>query len=388
MKIIGMFSRNNGVWEAGEGGVVAAGATLGADADSARTLAMVFGPSGQLDDPDAIRELRRLMPHATIIGASGAGSVSEVDVLDSETTVSLVRFEHTDLCVVSQEVTSIEDSRTAGRDVARQLVAREGLSAIYVLADGLLVNGPELVQGLNEILPSNVRLAGGMAGDTAAFERTWTVVDGEPRQRHVTAVGFYGDRLRMARGCRGGSVGFGPRRLVTRSEGNVVYELDGAPALQLYKEFLGDVASTLPGGASHFPLSVFRTSQSEGVIRFVLGVDEATQSITVAGDIPKGSHVQLSRANRDDLLEGAQEAANDVGAESGEGPVLNLVVSCIGRRIVLGEQTEEELETTIEELPAGSLQTGFYSYGEISSTSERRCDMHNMTLTLTTLTEA
>lgn len=383
MKLIGTYSHRQGQWQ----GDTANGHDIAPELDDPRTLALVFGAASQLDDPQPIRQLKALLPRARIIGASGAGAVSSVDVIDNAATLALVRFEHTDLEIVSQEVAAIEDSRATGREIARRLVARSGLSAVFVLADGLLVNGPDLVQGLNDILPGGVSLAGGMAGDTVAFERTWTIVDGAPRRRHVTAVGFYGDRLRMQRGCRGGSVGFGARRIVTRSEGNVVYELDGAPALQLYKEFLGELASTLPGGASHFPLSVFRTPQSEAVIRFVLGIDETRQSITVAGDIPQGAQVQLSRANRGDLLEGALQAVREVTEGLETGPVLNLVVSCIGRRIVLGEQTGEELETSVDQLPAGSLQAGFYSYGEISSTADRRCDMHNMTLTLTTLAE-
>ncbi|MGE0312745.1 MAG: FIST signal transduction protein [Lautropia sp.] len=384
MKLIGTYTHRQGRWQ-GDGDAVP---PLGPDTDHERTLALVFGAAEQLDDPAPIAELRALLPRAKLVGASGAGAVSSMDVLDASATLALVRFEHTDMAVVGEEVAAVDDSRAAGIAIARRLVAREGLSAVYVLADGLLVNGPELVQGLNEILPRGVSLAGGMAGDTVAFQRTWTIVDGVPRQRHVTAVGFYGTRLQMQRGCRGGSVGFGPRRMVTRSAGNVVYELDGAPALQLYKDFLGEHASSLPGGASHFPLSVFRTPQSEAVIRFVLGIDEAAQSITVAGDIPEGSQVQLSRANRSDLLEGALQAASEATAGLESGPVLNLVVSCIGRRIVLGEQTEEELETTVEQLPAGSMQAGFYSYGEISASTDRRCDMHNMTLTMTTLAEA
>ncbi len=336
MKLLGTYQLRQGRWQP-ESGNGDAPPALGPDVDGPRTLALVFGAAAQLDDPAPIAQLRELLPATRIVGASGAGAVSSMDVLDAAATMALVRFEHTDMDVVCQDVPTVDDSRASGRDIARRLVAREGLTAVYVLADGLLVNGPELVQGLNEVLPRGVSLAGGMAGDTVAFERTWTVVDGAPRQRHVTAVGFYGTRLQMQRGCRGGSVGFGPRRLVTRSAGNVVYELDGAPALQLYKDFLGDHASTLPGSASHFPLSVFRTPQSEAVIRFVLGIDEAAQSITVAGDIPQGAHVQLSRANRDDLLEGAIQAASDATAGLESGPVLNLVVSCIGRRIVLGE---------------------------------------------------
>jgi hypothetical protein len=361
-----------------------------AQTDSDQTLIFVFGDSGQIDQPQPLRALRQRYPLATIVGASGAGTVCGLDVLDGALTATLIRFEHTSLNSVALEVLDSASSRQAGRHLATSLNRRPGLSSVYILADGLCVNGPELVLGLTDELPTGVGIAGGMAGDGVAFERTWTLVDGLPQQRHVTAVGFYGTRLQMHRGCRGGSIGFGPRRMVTRSKGNVVYTLDGEPVLKLYKEFLGEFANQLPGGASHFPLSVFRHPDSDdAVIRFVLGIDEAEQSITLAGDIPEGSLVQLSRANRDDLLQGSMMAAADVAAQaSSQSPVVNLVVSCIGRRLVLGEQTDEELEAALETLPLGSHQTGFYSYGEISSVEEHRCDMHNMTLTLTTLCES
>ena len=361
-----------------------------ADVDSDQTLVLVFGDSGQLDDPQPLIELRNRLPLATIVGASGAGVVSELDVLDGSLTATAVRFEHTKLRLAEIEVLDSDDSRAAGRRLAEQLNSHPDLNSIYVLADGLNVNGPELVLGLNDVLPEKVGIAGGMAGDGVAFKRTWTLVDGLPRQRFVTGIGFYGPRLHMHRGCRGGSLGFGARRVVTRSKGNIVYTLDGEPALALYKDFLGDLATKLPAVASHFPLSVFRNANSdEVVVRFVLGIDEAEQSITLAGDIPEGCQVQLSRANREDLLQGSMMAAVDVMAEAtSQTPVLNLVVSCIGRRLVLGEQTDEELEASLEQLPEGSSQVGFYSYGEISSVERRRCDMHNMTLTLTTLSEA
>lgn len=364
--------------------------TIDSAANSNQTLILVFGDSGQIEDPQPLLELRERYPLASIIGASGAGVVSELDVLDGSLTATAVRFEHTDLALAEIEVLNPDASREAGRRLASQLFSRPGLNSVYILADGLNVNGPELVLGLNDILPADIGIAGGMAGDGVAFERTWTLVNGLPRQRFVTGIGFYGSRFQMHRGCRGGSIGFGPRRVVTRSKGNVVYTLDGQPALELYKDFLGDLASQLPAGASHFPLSVFRNATSdEVVIRFVLGIDEAQKSITLAGDIPEGSHVQLSRASRDDLLQGSMMAAIDVMAEaSSDAPVLNLVVSCIGRRLVLGEQTDEELEAALEQLPEGSSQAGFYSYGEISSIEHRRCDMHNMTLTLTTLSES
>jgi hypothetical protein len=60
----------------------------------------------------------------------------------------------------------------------------------------------------------------------------------------------------------------------------------------------------------------------------------------------------------------------------------------VGRRLVLGSRTEEEIEATLEVLPKGTQQIGFYSYGEISPYTAGTCDLHNQTMTLTTLSEA
>ena len=174
---------------------------------------------------------------------------------------------------------------------------------------------------------------------------------------------------------------------MTRSERNVLYTLDDKPALGLYKEYLGDRAAGLPGSALLFPLAL-RSSPSEAnsVVRTVLSVDEETQSMTFAGDIPTGSYAKLMRANFDRLILGAQ-AAGEAAMKNSEGPSLTIAISCVGRRLVLGERTEEEIEATLETLPRGTKQVGFYSYGEISPHASGRCDLHNQTMTLTVLSE-
>jgi hypothetical protein len=181
---------------------------------------------------------------------------------------------------------------------------------------------------------------------------------------------------------------FGPERRVTRSEGNKVYELDGKPALGLYKTYLGERAAELPASAFLFPLSLrLDAGDEKRLIRTVLGVDEAEQSLTFAGDIPAGSLVQLTHGNFEQLIDGASSAAS-VAAASLDGPGLAISVSCVGRRLVLGERTEEELEAALELLPPGTKQVGFYSYGEISPFGTGHCDLHNQTMTLTTIGEA
>jgi hypothetical protein len=122
-------------------------------------------------------------------------------------------------------------------------------------------------------------------------------------------------------------------------------------------------------------------------VRTVLGVDEATQSMVFAGDIPEGAYAKLMRANFDRLVLGAR-GAGDAAMGAHAGPTLSIAISCVGRRLVLGERTEEETEATLDALPPGTRQIGFYSYGEISPHATGRCDLHNQTMTLTVLSEA
>ena len=193
----------------------------------------------------------------------------------------------------------------------------------------------------------------------------------------------------MACNYRGGWDVFGPEREVTRAVGNVLYALDGQPALALYRKYLGERAGELPAAGLLFPLAIRNELEADGLtVRTILGIDEAEQSITFAGDIPQGSFVRMMRANRDRLIDGATDAADGVRLAGGSaGETLCLAISCIGRRLVLGQRCEEELEAVLDTLPKGCRMVGYYSYGELSPLGSGRCDLHNQTMTLSLLWE-
>ena len=359
--------------------------------DSEETLVLLFGAPDLIDAPHRIREVVDACPRSHVMGCSTAGEIHGCEISDDSMAVAAVRFDNTPIRTAHAAVHSPNDSYAAGHAIAAQL-REPSLRGVLVLSDGLNVNGSELVKGLNDTLGEAVVVTGGLAGDGTHFKRTWVLKDRTPQSGYVTAVGFYGDHIRLGHGSKGGWDKFGPERLVTKSTGNILYELDGRPALQLYKEYLGDRAAGLPATGLLFPLAI-RTSQAEGkvLVRTILAVDEATQSMTFAGDIPEGVFAQLMRANFDRLIQGASEAAalttqHQNGSPS-TSPTLSIAISCVGRRLVLGERTEEEIEATLEILPKGSRQVGFYSYGEISPYTSGTCDLHNQTMTLTTITE-
>lgn len=358
------------------------------DLDSTQTLVLLFGGGNALADPAAVMELCEAFPTSKVIGCSSAGEIFGGRVFDDSLSVAVMRFDHARVATTCTPISDEPDaSYQAGMRIAQELEGAE-LRAVFVLSDGLMVNGTRLVRALNDHLAEEVVVTGGLAGDGDRFESTWVVHDGRPASGAVSAVGLYGDRLRVGHGSKGGWDAFGLVRQVTRSEDNVLFELDGKPALQLYKQYLGDRASGLPAAGLLFPLAIRDTVDSKkSLVRTILAVDEDEQSMTFAGDIPLGAQAQLMKANFERLVGGAFHAAEQAAQPDVEGDTLAIAISCVGRRLVLGERTEEEVEATLDVLPAGTQQVGFYSYGEISPFASGDCDLHNQTMTLTTLAE-
>lgn len=356
--------------------------------DSEQTLVLTFGSRAYLDQPEALRELREAYPRSTVVGCSSAGEIHQTRVDDETLSVAVAKFDKTAIEEASVEVAQIEDSTAAGRRLAEAL-EDDDLAAIFVLSKGTEVNGTGLVEGINAELGSEVLVTGGLAGDGDRFERTWVLDEGDPRDSLVSAVGLYGNDLRFSHGSKGGWDRFGPEREVTRSQGSVLYELDGQPALKLYKRYLGEQAEDLPASGLLYPLAIHSRESDERLVRTILAIDEDDQSLTFAGDIPEGARAQLMKANFHRLIDGAAGAAGAcVEMSDHQGEVLAIAISCVGRRLVLKERIEDELHAVDEVLTDGAHMVGFYSYGELSPYVEGAdCALHNQTMTLTVLSE-
>lgn len=349
----------------------------------------MFGARRLLHGGPALADVVRAYPEAIITGCSTAGEICGDHVFDDTVVVTAFRWKSSRCEMASVRLDEPASSEEAGTLLAARLPRHEELRHVIVFSDGLHVNGSALVQGLTRGLPSHLAITGGLSADGPAFEDTSVIVGGQPRSRVIVAVGLYGAALRIGYGSLGGWDVFGPVRLITRSSGNVLYELDGQSALALYKRYLGDQARDLPASGLLFPLSVRAKGGDQGVVRTILGVSDAEDSMTFAGDIPEGSYAQLMRANFDRLLDGAVGAARVSAIASGpDAPDCALLISCVGRKMVLQQRVEEEIEGVREVVGPGTVLTGFYSYGEISPfTPAARCELHNQTMTITTLSE-
>lgn len=354
-------------------------------------LVLYFGSRETLADGTRYAELRAKFPSAYLMGCSTGGQILDDDIVDDEINAIALQFDATKLKVTSETINDPSESRRCGEAIGRKLHSKD-LAGIFVLSDGLNVNGSELVAGINTQI-GDVSITGGLAGDGSQFKETLVGVDCPPRSRTIAAIGFYGSAVKIGHGSAGGWDVFGPGRRVTRSNGNVLLELDGQPALSLYERYLGeDEVKGLPGSALLFPLQIHDPKHPEHrIVRTVLAVDRDAKSMTFAGDVPEGWVAQLMRGNFDRLADGAADAAKqarDGLAGNRDNDGVAILVSCIGRRLLMGQRAMEELQAAGEALGSHLTRLGFYSYGEISAhAASGICELHNQTMTVTTITE-
>lgn len=351
-------------------------------------LVLLFGSTSLLKEQQYLAEIKRAYPKAHLLGCSTSGEICGTQVFDDSLVATAVSFEYTQLQGTRSKIRDVGSSFVTGEHLAQSL-DQEELVHVFVLSDGLHVNGSELVAGLTRHLPPHVTVTGGLSGDGARFQETLVFWDGEPEEHVIVALGLYGSRLKVGYGSLGGWDPFGPERLITRAKGNVLYELDGNSALELYKTYLGAHATGLPATGLLFPLSIRTKERDTAVVRTILSVSDAEQSMTFAGDVPEGTYARFMKANIDRLIDGAAGAAKtSYEAAGATSPDLAVLVSCIGRKLVLKQRTEEEVEGVRDILGDQTVLTGFYSYGEIAPfTPGARCDLHNQTMTITTFSE-
>ena len=357
-------------------------------------LVWVFGGIQRFTAPDLLANLKDAFKTSQLLGCSTAGEIGCEGVSDDAVVVTALLFEKDDkevFSIATTDIQNMEDSSGAGERLAQQLL-HPTLHDVVVLGQSVNINGSALIDGFRKILPSNTTLSGGLAADAGAFKETWTLSNQGISNSQIVAIGFTSPTVKVNHGTFHGWQPFGPSRKVTRASGNILFELDGEPALDVYKKYLGDYAKDLPASGLLFPFSMMGSDENEtGLIRTILGMDEAAGSLILAGDVNENGYLKLMHANTDSLVDGAEKAAEttaDQGLNSDQ-PSFALLVSCIGRKLVMGARVDEEVEAVADVFGKKSVVTGFYSNGEISPllSGGLECKLHNQTMTITHISE-
>lgn len=353
------------------------------------SLVLVFGSVKRFGESKIQSTLKARYPAAQIIGCSTSGEITAAGVFDDSLQITAILWEKTVQRVTHTKMTGMQNSYETAAGLARQL-ASDSLKAVLVYSDGLNVNGSELLEGFKSVL-GEIPVMGGMAGDGFGFSKTVQLFNETISDGLVIAVGLYGNSLVTATGVGRGWKPYGPPRKVTKSEKNVVIELDGKPALPLYRMYIGEhSAKGLPGSGLNFPFAIIEEGRRDiEKIRTVLSIDNANNSLTFAGNVDEGDTVRFCQANHDRLVEGAGDAAHliaDITNTDQAG--LAICVSCVGRKGVMADLVADEVKLVQQILGAQTAIAGFYSYGEFSPRPDTSDSvLHNQTMTIGYLSE-
>ncbi|RYJ40420.1 FIST signal transduction protein [Flavobacterium beibuense] len=351
-------------------------------------LVLVFGNRFLLENSIVIDDLRKEFPYEHLVFGSTSGEIADKNVIENSIAVTAIEFEKSSFIIKRDNILSHnKNAFELGKSLYEQM-PKENLKHLFVLSEGSFVNGSSLIAGLEDNVFKNVCITGGMCGDDARFVKTVASYKENPKEGEVILIGFYGESLEITFASVGGWQSFGPERVITKSEGNTLYEIDGKPALSLYKKYLGDKAEELPQASLLYPLNVTIPGKKAPVVRTILNIDNNTQSMILAGDAPEESLVQLMMATVDGIADGANKAALYAMHNRKTMPQLALLISCVGRKLVMNQRVEEEIEQVKEMIGDTTTITGFYSYGEMAPfVNSNFCELHNQTMTLTLISE-
>ncbi|MCD8413285.1 FIST signal transduction protein [Tenacibaculum finnmarkense] len=352
-------------------------------------LVLVFGNRFLLEDENIYNEIRAIFKQGHLVFGSTAGDISSETVADQSITITAIEFEKSTYVIKRANVLSSAnkiDSFQIGKELIQQFT-QEGLRYVFLVSEGSFINASQLTKGMNAAT-NNLLITGALCADAARFEKTVSSYNENPISGEIIAIGLYGESLEVSFAINGGWTPFGPERIVTKSKGNILYELDNKPALNLYKKYLGDKSKELPGAALLYPLKVKSTNNKQSIVRTILNINEADNSMILAGDILENSKVQLMMTNVDNIVNAAELAAINASELRTKKAELAILVSCIGRKLVLDQRVEEEVEEVVEVIGTQTTVCGLYSYGEIAPfNGENNCQLHNQTMTITLISE-
>jgi hypothetical protein len=351
-------------------------------------LVIIFADRFLLEDPIIIDDIRTQFPYEHLIFGSSAGEILGPFVSDESIAVTAIEFEKSHFVVNKANILDYQkDTVALGISLSKSL-PKENLKHVLVISEGSFVNGSSIIEGMKVGLDPSVRLTGGICGDGPRFQKTLVSYQENPKVGEVVAIGLYGETLEISYASFGGWFPFGPDRRITKSFNNILYELDNKPALDIYIKYLGERASELPQSALLYPLNVMIPGKKIPVVRTILGIDYEKKAMILAGDVPVDSVVQLMMVSVDSISAGASEAARLAMLGRKTKPEFAFLVSCVGRKMVMDQRTEEEIEEVVEVIGEETKISGFYSYGEIAPFyGENTCELHNQTMTLTLISE-
>lgn len=345
--------------------------------DNDQLLIQVFTGKSSIDSIQSLqRVLQTYFSEASVIGATADGQICNAqNTAITSTTFSFTQFDNTQL---KSALVEYQNAFQGGQALS-QAISQPDNKAIICFADGLHTNGEAFIDGLTSVA-SGVVISGGLAGDNGFLKQTIVFTLTDMTTNGAVGVSLSNPELQVSTSYSFDWCAVGRKMHVTRSEGNVVYEIDHQPAQSVYRRYLGDeVANRLPMTGIEFPL--VKNEDGIHIGRAVTGAFDRG-ALSFAGNLREQDVVQFGIGSNEAIFNGACTITEGLINR----PVESLFIySCMARRRFLGSNADSELQ------PFKMCQStaGFYTYGEFYyCQTSRKSHLLNQTMTVLALSES
>lgn len=361
--------------------------------------AIIVFASSKYNQEDMLRGVRSISGQVLLVGSSTAGEISTEGPVGKPSVV-VMALSSQDIKFFAGVGSAVskgahEAGKSAADDVKRQ--AGGDLKTFIMLPDVLNGNGAETVRGVLESLGEHFPVVGGASGDDFQFKKTYQYLNDKVCTDSVVGLGLTGD-FKIGIGVKHGWIPVGAPMKVTKSEGGVLHEVNGKPAIQIYEDYFGAEEAavlkteTLATLAITYPLGLKVEGNDELLIRDPISVDK-NGSITCAAEIPVGSDIRLMIGSIEEAVKVAKIAAQNVLEQlEGVKPKAIIVFNCIARNKLFGQRSGEEITAIQEVLGRDVPLIGFYTYGEqapmngeVKNINQCNSAFHNETVVIAAL---
>jgi hypothetical protein len=310
--------------------------------------------------------INKAFPGIELIGGTTDGEMSSVLGFQQDSlTLMLFYAEEIEFCAEVGRTVSQNPEKTAQQTVeTAKMRLSKPLRLCITTPESLTTSASSILDGLKLAL-AEIPVLGGTTGDQTQIQRTYQFFKTEVLTDSVPIL-LIGGNLLFSHGISSGWGPIGKCGLVTKVEKNVIYEIDGKPALDFYHYYFDKFAADVA-----YPLAIFPPGEKTFFLRSALTDDPISGSISVAADVPEGSTIQITEATQNGIISASKTSFDQAwNAYPGKEPVAALFFSCAWRRFILGTQTKEEHRAISNALAVPLPSCGFYTYGEISPLRE------------------
>jgi len=348
----------------------------------APTLAIVF--CSIMQDRNALVHFFK-EKNVEIFGCTTAGEIMDDEVYEHTSVIMLLNIKKEQYKIMYEEGS---DTYRIAADLAHK--SRETFSnpAMVLISSGLTIDAEQIIKGVKDV-DESIPLYGGLAGDDLTMKASYVFSNGFESSGALIALVLDNEKIKVKGLATSGWDDIGIEKIITKSNGNIVYTIDDEPAVDVFVKFfkftdsVDNRSEIVAMNFAQYPLQL-KKDNGNTVLRAPLMVDIENRALIFAGGIPQGSKVKFSVPPGFDLIEKTAERVSAL-KENIADPDAVLMFSCKARHLALGPMTSDE---------AGRIRSiwnkpliGFFTYGEIGAATESVCDFHNETCSMVVMEE-